>query len=152
MAIGILAFAMLPLVALLPVGLKSVSNANEQAAAANIVARIANGLRQASSTDGTNYANTFALTSFGYAVGGPAVSFDWPDLGMEAYPAGEEAKRLKARLEILQTPPPDGATPGRALITVAWPAVANPQWDSATRQWSKAEGSITAAIQFSPKP
>jgi hypothetical protein len=71
---------------------------------------------------------------------------------MDAYPAGDEAKRLSARLEILQTPSVDLATPGRALITVAWPAVVNPQWDSNTGQWSRAEGSVTTAIQFSPKP
>lgn len=150
LAIGIFSFALLAVVGLLPVGLKSVKNANEEAAAANVVARISNTLRQASSTDGTNYENRFAGTPFGYAVGGPAVSFEWPDLNMDAYTAANEAKRLIAKLEILQTPAGNPASPGRAVITVAWPAVANPQWDSATRQWSKAEGSITSAIQFTP--
>lgn len=152
LAIGIVVFAMIPLLAMLPVGLKSVSNANEQAAAANILARISNALRNASSTDGIAYTGMFAGTEFRYVVGGNAVNFDWPDLNMDAYRAGEEAKRLSARLEILQTPSADPATPGRALISVAWPAVANPQWNPGTRQWSKAEGSLTTAIQFSPKP
>lgn len=152
LAIGILVFAMLPLLALLPTGLKSVSNANDQAAAANIVARMANALRHASSSDGVAYTAMFAGTAVGYSLGGGSASFDWPDLNLDAYRAGAEAKRLCARLEILQAPSVDLATPGRALITVAWPAVANPQWDSASGKWSKAEGSVTTAIQFSPKP
>jgi uncharacterized protein (TIGR02598 family) len=152
LALGIVAFAMLAVVGLLPVGLQAVKNANEEAAAANVVARISNALRQATAPDGVNYENRFAGTPFGYTVGGTAVSYEWPDLDMDAYTAGDAAKRLSAKLEILQTPTINPATPGRAVITVAWPAAANPQWDAAAKSWSKAEGSITTAIQFSPKP
>lgn len=151
LAIGIFSFAILAVVGLLPVGLKSVKNASEEAAAANVVARISNALREASTTDGTNYENRFAQTTFGYAVGGPATSFQWPDLNMDAYTAQNEAKRLSARIEILQTPAANPPAPGRALITVAWPAMANPQWNPSTQRWSNAEGSITSAIQFAPK-
>lgn len=151
LAIGIFSFALLAVVGLLPVGLKSVKNANEEAAAANVVARISNALRQASSRDGINYENRFAQTSFGYAVGGAATNFGWTNLNMDAYTtSGIDSPRLVARLEILQ--PPTASAPGEAVITVAWPAVANPQWDTSTRQWSRAEGSVTSAIQFRPKP
>lgn len=149
LAIGIFSFAILAVVGLLPVGLKSVKNASEEAAAANVVARICSAVRDASTTDGTNFQNRFAGTTFGYAVGGASVSFQWPDLNMDAYTAQNEAKRLSARLEILQTPNPPA--PGRALITVAWPAMANPQWNPSAGRWSNAEGSITSAIQFDPK-
>lgn len=61
-----------------------------------------------------------------------------------------ETKRITAVLNV--TPPANFTTPGQAVISVAWPAQAGPVWDAATQSWSKAEGSITAGIQFLAKP
>jgi len=55
LALGIVSFSMLAVVGLLPVGLQSIKNANEQAGAANVIGGIADALRKASSTDGTTF-------------------------------------------------------------------------------------------------
>jgi type II secretory pathway pseudopilin PulG len=150
LALGIVSFCLLAIVGLLPVGLKAVKNANEQAGAAQVVDGIADALRKASSTNGTNFAATFAGGSIAYTLGGGNSSTNqWPDLDLNGT-SDPTGKRLSARLEILQQP--TAIQPGRAVISVAWPAQANPTWNSANQTWSNAEGSVTTAIQFLPKP
>jgi type II secretory pathway pseudopilin PulG len=153
MAIGILTFAMLPLVALLPVGLKSVKNSVEEAAAANIIGSMANALRHATTTDGTNYTAHFAGRDIAYRLNesGAGVSYTWPELDIEGRESDGRG-RVSAHLEILRLPAENPVQPGRAIITVAWPAVADPQWDGNSRTWTRAEGSLTSSIQFTPRP
>jgi type II secretory pathway pseudopilin PulG len=152
LALGIVSFALVAVLGLLPVGLKSVKNANEQAGAANVLNAIAGSLRTATTTDGINYSNSFAGKTITYVVGpGAGLTKNWDNLKLDG---GEvidpaEVKRLSAVLEIIEQPS-NAATPGRAVVTVAWSAQANPSWDG--QKWTKADGSITSGIQFLPKP
>ncbi len=151
LALGIVSFSLLAVVGLLPVGLRSIKNANEQAAAANVVGAISAALRAASSTDGTNFTNTFSGENITYLMGGANASTNkWTNLDLSGTP-GTSAKRLSALLEIVNQPGTNPPTPGRAVISVAWPAQADPEWHSANQTWTKAEGSLTTAIQFLPK-
>jgi type II secretory pathway pseudopilin PulG len=153
LALGIVSFALVAVIGLLPVGLKSIKNANEQAGAANVLNAIAGSLRTASSTNASNFFGRFADRDIQYAVGGSASSFVWSNLTLEGTQedaSGNPPKRLSARLEILQAPA-NLSTPGRAIVSVAWSAQANPGWDSTANRWTGADGSITSGIQFLPR-
>ena len=154
LALGIVSFALVAVLGLLPVGLKSVKNANEQAGAANVLNAIAGTLRTASSTNGVNFSGRFADQNISYTLGASSPAIVWPNLTLEGAQedvSGNPPKRLSARLEILQTPA-NISTLGRAVLSVAWSAQANPTWDASANRWTKADGSITSGIQFLPKP
>jgi len=155
LALGIVSFALLAVVGLLPIGLKSVKNANENAGAANVLQAIAATVRSARSTDPTKpslFNSRFAEKDLSYSLGGSSSSFQWTNLTLEGTQedaAGNPPKRLSARLDIY--PAAAAGEPNRAVISVAWSAQANPVWDPATQLWTKSEGSITSGIQFLAK-
>lgn len=148
LAIGIISFAMVPIFGLLPVGLRSVKNANEQAGAANVLGAITESLRTASSTNNIDFSGTFAGKPIVYTVGqaGP-VTVAWTNLTLEGV-TNSMNSRLSAVLTIY--PSTNQSTPGRAVISVAWPASSDNNWNANSRSWAKAEGSITSGIQFLP--
>lgn len=151
LAIGIVSFALIAVLGLLPVGLKSVKNANEQAGAANVLNAIAESVRSATSTNSTLFTNVFSGQTIQYSVGGPSATNGWSDLKLDgSQETASDQKRISAVVNIF--PPANLTTNGRAVISVAWPAQANPDWNAGTQTWSKAEGSITTGIQFLPKP
>lgn len=151
-SIGIIAFALIGVVGLLPTGLRTIKYANEQAGAANVLNGIACALRDAETPDSTNYTGYFAGTNITYAVGAasalPDIMWDNLDLDGNRVTAAADAKRLSAVLRI-EAQPADAFTPGRAVVTVAWSAMANPQWTGSN--WTKADGSLTSGIQFLPR-
>ncbi len=149
-AIGIIAFALIGIIGLLPTGLKSIKNANEQAGAANVLNGIADALRDAETTNGSIYTFYFAGVTNTYTVGAASgVTSSWTDLNLDGnVVANNEAKRLSARLEI-KAPPADASTPGRAVVSVAWSAMSGPEWNGTN--WTKADGSLTSGIQFLPR-
>jgi type II secretory pathway pseudopilin PulG len=152
LALGIVSFALIAVLGLLPVGLKTVKNANEQAGAANVLNAIADGLRRAASTNSVDFSNSFAGQVIQYSIaGGTAPDVKWTDLTLEGLAETEHSpKRLSAVLNI--TPPGSLAIPGRATVSVAWSAQASPGWDANTQKWTKADGAITSGIQFLPRP
>ena len=151
LAIGIVSFALLAVVGLLPVGLRSVKNANEQAAAANVMNAIGDALRTASSTDLATFTNSFAGQTISYITNGSATSVTWTNLTLDgSVETAASPKRLSAVLII--TPPTSLSVLGRATVSVAWSAQANPTWNTANQTWTKSEGSLTSGIQFLPKP
>jgi type II secretory pathway pseudopilin PulG len=150
-AIGITAFCLLAVVGLLPTGLKSIKSANEQAGAANVLGSIADALRNAASTDDAEYVATFGGKEFSYIVGGGNSSTEWENLSLTGA-MDADGGSLRARLDILQAPSADPPLPGRAVVSVAWPAQASPAWAPDTQTWSKAEGFVTMGLQFLPAP
>lgn len=152
LALGIVSFALLAVIGLLPVGLKSVKNANESAGAANVLQAISATVRSATSTNFPLFNSRFADKDVSYSLGGSTSSFQWTNLTLEGTQedaAGNSPKRLSARLDIY--PAAAAGAPNRAVISVAWSAQANPVWDPATQLWTKSEGSITSGIQFLAK-
>jgi len=147
-AIGIVSFSILAVVGLLPTGLKTVKNANEQAGAANVLNAIAESLRQASSPDGVNFSNSFAGQTIQYTVGGSSTNSSWTNLTLEGVTSAQFS-RIEAQLSL--TPPSNSVSPGMATISVAWSANPNMIWNPAFTNWSHADGSITTGIQFLPR-
>jgi len=151
LSIGIVSFALTAVLGLLPVGLKSVKNANEQAGAANVLNAMADSVRLATSTNSTLFTIVFSGQTIQYSVGGPIVTGSYSDLKLDgSRETTTDPKRISAVVNII--PPVNLTTPGRAVISVAWPAQAKPAWNATTQTWSNAEGSITTGIQFLPTP
>jgi uncharacterized protein (TIGR02598 family) len=149
LAIGIASFGLLAIVGLLPVGMKSVQNASEQAAAANVANSIAHALRSAERVNATTFSNSFSSQSIVYTIGGTPTTIVWDTLDLNGSATNSVSARLKARLVI--TPPSSANTNGTALISVAWPAHSpNLVWSGS--QWSNAQGHLTAGVQFLPRP
>lgn len=150
-SIGILAFCVLAVVGLLPVGLKSIQNANEQAAAAQILTALADNLRGAVSQNGS-YSFAFAGSQKTFQIGGQPETHAWTNLTLEGLPSGSlrEPARLSARL--ILNPPASQTSSATATISIAWPAAASPQWNADSMSWSKADGWLTSGIVFLPLP
>lgn len=151
-ALGLVTFAMVAIMGLLPVGLQSVKNAGEHAGAAMVVSSLADRLRTASATNASNpreYSSAFAGQTIAYETGGTTGSeVRWSGLTLEGgETTGRQPARLCAVLQILE-PPSDTANPGRAVISVAWSAQSDPQWSNG--EWHKAEGDFTVSLQFLP--
>lgn len=150
-SIGILAFCVLAMVGLLPVGLKSIQNSNEQAAAAQILTALADNLRGAVSQNGS-YSFAFAASQKAFKIGGQPETHAWTNLTLEGLPSASlrEPARLSARLVL--NPPASRTSSATATISIAWPAAASPQWNADSMSWSKADGSLTSGIVFLPLP
>jgi uncharacterized protein (TIGR02598 family) len=151
LAIGIISFALLSVVALLPIGLQTVKNTNEQVGAANVINGIATALRSAKSQDGTNYTATYAGKTINFSLAttsGGSSSQSWSDLTLLGQ-TNSQTRRLVAQIDILQFPKAD--MPGRASVSVAWSAQRNPRWNPSTQTWTNADGALTSGIQFLPK-
>ena len=151
LALGVLSFALITVMALLPAGLKSVKAARDEAAAANVLQMIASTLKTAVSDGNSNYQTVFAGKTIKFKAGDPMIEVVWDDLTLEGYPEKPgQPKQLVAVLNL--HPPADPMAAGRAMISVAWSAQSDPVWDPVNRRWSRAEGSITRGIQFIPRP
>jgi Tfp pilus assembly protein PilV len=150
-ALGVVSFALIAIFGLLPVGLKTVKNANEQAAAANLLGAIADAVRNASTNaSATTYSNSIAGQGIGYILGSTNPTTNTlNNLTLEGA-SNSISARLKAVVVI--SPPANIMTNGRALISVAWPATASNSGSISNLTWSRADGFVTSGIQFLPKP
>lgn len=147
LAIGIIAFALMAVVGLLPVGLRTVKNSNEQAAAAIVLRTIADAVHTAT----VNGTTTIAHLPYGKGdTNLSATTYTWEELTLEGT-ANPSFKQLAAVLTINTLPDPTTFTPGAGTISVAWSAQANPVWNPSTGNWTKAEGFLTAPIIFMPR-
>ena len=149
-ALGIVSFALIPIVGMLPVGLQSVKNANYQSASANAIVRISAAIRHAASTNNADFSSAYGgrADAIRYVIGG-ASRIDgevFQGLGLDGLPSASDG-RLIAHVEI--SPPLAAHLPGSAEISVAWPASA--VYDTAAKRWNNAQGFVTTAIQFLPK-
>jgi len=150
LALGLVSFCLIAVLGLMPVGLKVVKNANEQAAAATVLSSITRSIRSATTSDNSVFNWTYNGTNFTYTVGSSTpnvVTID--NLNFEGR-TDSVSPRLKVRVEF--APPSSLTSCGQGTISVAWPTQADPTWDGATKAWKKAEGSLTTSIQFLPKP
>jgi len=153
LALGIVSFCLIAVIGLMPVGLKSVKNANDQAGAADVLNAIADSLRTAVTTNSVNYSNSFAGKQLAYVVdpnsSNNMVIVTWTNLTLDgAVESSQSPKRLSA--SVIITPPVNSTSPGHATVSVAWSAQAI--WNPSTQAWANSEGSITSGIQFLPRP
>lgn len=151
MSLGVVTFCLIPLLGMMPVGFRLVKDANERAAAANAITFIASSLRNATSANNADFSGKFGNTAdaITYTLGGASKVNNeaWSSLSLDGLPSKSSNEgRIKAYVEIKKTP--TLSTPGQALVSVAWPAVAKPVFSNG--KWSRAQGSLTVAIQFMP--
>lgn len=143
LAIGIVSFALLAVMGLLPVGLKSVKNAAEQAAAANVVNSAAEALRQAQGSNGT-----YSFTFLGSSSTLSPTTYQWTNLTLEGF-EDPPTRRLSLRVQVHEVP--TATSVGRATISAAWSALSpNMTYNPSTQTWNNADGWITTGILFFP--
>lgn len=150
LALGIVSFAVIGVIGLLPVGLKSMKESGEHAGAADTLQAITHSLRSATSADRETYAATFSGETITFQRGGSGTPTNtWSALTLEGQvPESGAPQRLAAVLEIRRQPGADGS-PGEAVVSVAWSAMSEPRWDG--ESWTSADGSIASGVQFLPR-
>lgn len=153
LALGLVSFCMLPLLGLLPMGLGTIRDSRNEAAAALALEQIAISIRGARSSEvaPTNYQAQGAYSSLGWTVapGGGTVSNDFANISTSGIPTAIPTDaQLAARVQI--TPPASRISAGAALISVAWPVQA--KWNAASGTWSNAQGSVSTWLIFLPEP
>lgn len=149
-AIGVVAYAIFGILGLLPVGIKGFQNATCEAAGADVLSALSVALRSAQTTNGTNFDWSFSGTNCHYIVGGSFVSNNWSSLSPEGVSVPNPLYRQLCAVCIV-TPPASSCGEGSAVLSVAWPASANPVWNNATLTWSRSQGSLTLPIRFVPR-
>jgi uncharacterized protein (TIGR02598 family) len=141
-AIGIVSFAVLAIMGLLPTGLKTVKNSNEQAAAANVACAIAEAIRAGSSSW------TYDETTNRYDNN---INVMLTNLTLEGVRASGNADPRFTAVVVFSSAPtiaPPPASLGSAMISVAWPSGARPNPANGSPNWSGSDGAVTVGIQF----
>jgi uncharacterized protein (TIGR02598 family) len=172
LALGLVTFCLLALLALLPAGLDTVKESQDEAAAVQCLERLAAAIREApqeasvpgryrvigaygNSLDaGGNPYNSNPKIEWDLNAAG-VVQVDLDKISAGGFPAPNAAEeRFRARVEV--TPPvyrananPVQYQPGRAFISVAWPTQA--KWNTATYSWENAQGSVQTTVVLLPE-
>ncbi|MBE7157125.1 MAG: hypothetical protein INR62_01595 [Rhodospirillales bacterium] len=166
LALGIVAFALVPLVGLLAVGLDSYHNANLRGVASQVVEKIASAVRRGSATSGYDYV---AAAPFGSGASAIKWTVVTPSAGVTATPAsqviyfdengdvtsappyGAGTKPAQMVAMVVLTPPTTQFDAGEVQIAVAWPAVRPPTYSTATGiTFSNPQGHDESTISFLP--
>jgi uncharacterized protein (TIGR02598 family) len=165
-AIGIVAFAILALVALLPIGLHAVRNSTEEIQAANLISVISSDLKDTSPTNETSayfqldpipWKRDVAATVAGAnpsIVVGQNYTFYFKD-GQGLTSAGDARYRVTLRYTrvpgkasiVGDTPLAGGSSVIEALVMVSWPALVDPF--PGASGGPTAQGHVEAYLTFS---
>jgi type II secretory pathway pseudopilin PulG len=172
LAIGVIAFALVLVIGLLPVGLNSMKHAREEAAAAVCMSQISQALMYPSTTS-TSGSTVYTATGVwgsvlptwsGTGIGAPT-SFQTPVnplyVSLGGVPASTTMdQRLNAHVSIMSpylSAKTYVKTTGTAYISIAWPATAtwnnaNPNTDpsSTIPMWKNADGWISSVVVLLP--
>ena len=152
LALGIVSFAMVAAVGLLPAGLQVVKNSNDQAAAAQVLASLSDSLRRAQSANGT-YAFQFAGRTTTFSLNGATNNLSWTNLTLQGDPESTIRNPKRLRADLILISPINSTSPGRATVSVGWSAQSPLlNFDSTTLTWTSAEGSLTSGLVFLPRP
>lgn len=144
LALGLVSFCLLAVTGLLPTGLRSVQNANEEAAATNALNRIGSAIRNATTEDGMAYSAGGGFEQMAWRLDGTSKTFS----GIPINNGGlrdEVDKRFAAHVELVS--PANASSAGHARVSLAWPASA--KWTSG--KWEGASGSVSSGIIFLPR-
>lgn len=165
LAMGIVAFALLAILGLLPVGLKSAQDSNEQARATDILNLAATAVQGQYylGTTGTPSASNYSFANYlsdqDPVVVAADTSAPWPKhtkyfVGQGNYSINfnllEDLSIRRAtdttppryKLYMAVTPPPDNTTPAKVYLSVAWPGVAT----YGATGWTKQQGYVETTI------
>ncbi|PTY02547.1 hypothetical protein DB346_08340 [Verrucomicrobia bacterium LW23] len=148
LALGLVTFCLLLLMGLMLSGLNSMKASRDEVAAVSCLEQISDAIRSGIPTGTSTYQGGGPYGALTWTIGGAPVTYDLTNLSAGGYPTLTEADQIyAARVEI--TPPPDGRSPGRAMISVAWPRK-SATWNSGTSSWENAQGSTGMWVYFLP--
>jgi len=158
LAIGVVSFALLAVLALLPIGMGNARNAYEEAFAVQTLRAISASIQQASQSTNSMLDYT-ALAPFNNASQGAMLHWQVGSAPQESifYIAenglpsiAKTDARLLACIQLV--PPPDRLSVGKATVTLAWPpaAIKTPvPWVGSRPQLSNEQGRVESVIYFS---
>jgi uncharacterized protein (TIGR02598 family) len=146
LALGIVTFCLIAIFSLLPAGLRSAQASAEEAGAAALLSQLATQIRTAK----TNASGEFVIGdplpgTFTY---GSSVVFT--NQFSLAGTRGSSNARYVGRVQV--EAPTNALSPGRALISLAWPAAGPVTWNTSQTNWTNARGSVSAVVFFVPRP
>ena len=171
LALGIIAFALVAILGLLPVGMKTAQDSHEQARATDILnfaSTAVHGqhyLGTTGSPPASNYAFANYLSDQDPAVVSADRSPPWPRhtkyfTGQGSYTINfdiledlsirrsGDATPARYKLYMAVTPPPDSMTPAKVYLSVAWPGAAT----RGSAGWTKQQGSVETTIYANLPP
>ncbi len=170
LALGIVSFALLAILGLLPVGLKSAQDSSEQARATDILNLAATGVQGQYYLGTTAGNNNYAFANFISDNDPVAVAGDnaapWPlhtkyfvgqsvndvkynileDLSIRKK-TDNSAPRYQLYMKV--SPPADSTSPVKVYLSVAWPGTAT---YAAATGWGKQQGYVETTISANPPP
>lgn len=147
-ALGVASFCLVALMGLLPIGLRSHSDAMHESAASVVYERIAESIRGATSDNSrTLFSAVGVYSNLTWTVGASeSPQIHLQNLDFSGAPTGVPTdQRLTAFVEVI--PPSNLSSAGKAMVSVAWPPTA--VWTNS--QWKNAEGSVSSVIVFIPR-
>ena len=132
------------LIALLPVGLKSVRESNLRSGLIQTERTLAEALRAARYTGSDEFLFAVGTSNFSFRINTPT-NFSVGPFTAGGSPALHGDAMLTTFVELL--PGTNRFAPGRAIIHTAWPPTAT----RLGNQWQGAEGSATRTVIFFPR-
>lgn len=149
LAVGLVAFVLITLLGLLPIGLGSLRDARSEASAARALAQLSSALRDAPEvTAGSGQFRAVDYPSLEWQRGGVLQDVQIGPLNEVGLPASpDEEEVVVARIRI--TPPADSWSSGVARVSLAWPSSAT--WNASESRWENASGSLITWIVLPAK-
>lgn len=160
-AIAIVGFAVLTIVALLPIGIGGARDAYEEGFATQIIKSLSASLQRAARTAASTpaymalapYNNAGQGALLQWTVGTAAQAGQTIYIGYDGQPTTDKSSaRLIACIQI--TPPSDLLSPGCAYVCLAWPpaGITTPvAWQNGRPQLANAQGYVEAVVYFLPQ-
>jgi uncharacterized protein (TIGR02598 family) len=148
LALGVVSFCLVAIMGVMSVGFSGMKNSDDQSAGAMVVEQIASDIRGASTNASGTYVGLGMCNNLSWTLSGTPTTITQTYTNSLGGFQSTTDKRLVARVEV--TPPATLASPGTALVSVAWPVEA--QWNEASKSWSNAQGSLTTYLVFLPRP
>lgn len=143
-ALGIIAFCVISIFALLPIGLDSVKQAKDNRNAVEIMNVISRDLLSSRLSPGGQMHLSGQFTNVSWSVGGGTLATNFPAASDGRQSLGASDESVQVWLNII--PPPDQWSSGEARISVAWPSSAQ----RSGNVWTKARGSVETVVYFNP--
>jgi len=150
LALGLTAFCLLALLGLVPVGLDSMRDSNDESGATTCLEQVSSSIREAmpSLADPAKYQALGAYGTLSWNLAGGDAKFDLENLSSSGFPTtGTDGQKFSAHIVI--HPPASRLIPGTALISVAWPGRA--KWDESKAAWQNAQGAVYGCVVFLPE-
>ncbi len=146
LALGILAFCLVAILGLMPVGLDSFRNASRQAEAATLLRQIGVSLLTPVPEENGVYrlADPGTIGDLSWAVGGSVISVS--GYMTSGGVASDNVSSADFVWSLQLMPPEEKWKRGQALVRIAWPATAT--WTGT--EWANAQGSMRTLIFFRP--